>query len=75
MLLSKEVDCVLNHSGDVDTSTCVAEAGTIVNCPQTMGSVGGRRCNGVARLQVFHVGQTRDLRRGLEEAGQLQGDR
>ena len=54
MLKTKEIDYVLNYSGDVDTSIYVTGgAGTIINCPRTMGSIGGRKYNGVAGVSVW----------------------
>ena len=53
MLKTGVVDYMLNYSGDVDTAIYLTDAGTIVNCPQTMGSVGGRKYNGVAGVSVW----------------------
>ena len=53
MLLTKQIDCVLNYSGDVDTSMYVTSDGTIINCPRTMGSIGGRKYNGVAGVSMW----------------------
>ena len=53
MLKRGDVDFVLNYSGDVDTSVYESAVGAIVNCPQTMGSIGGRRHHGVQGVSVW----------------------
>jgi len=53
MLKRGDVDFVLNYSGDVDTSVYESAVGTIVNCPQTMGSINGRRYHGVQGVSVW----------------------